>query len=230
MMCAYGFKLMFASEMVYTITLVGVKISILLFYRSIFTGRAFAIVVNVTSAFAIALGFASILVSIFTCRPIYGSWDITVPSTCISIYPRVLPWQRDTEYMHGRLHLVDSILTSSQEGLAIANPLGTLLLMVALVTWLNERRGMSFIVCLRYLKDTMSLRGQHEFILGEGRADARFPATTIYNEPESKSLLALMQVVQQPELRVPRRPPRRSDCLSASCQTQNRCQQIIIAV
>ena len=83
-MCADGFKLLFALEILYTITLVAVKLSILLLYRSIFTGRAFAIVVNVTSAFVIAWGLALILVSIFTCKPIHGFWDITVPSTGIS--------------------------------------------------------------------------------------------------------------------------------------------------
>ena len=75
---------MFALEILYTITLVAIKISILLLYRSIFTGRAFAIVVNVASAFVIAWGLALMLVSIFTCKPIHGFWDTTFPSTCIS--------------------------------------------------------------------------------------------------------------------------------------------------
>ncbi len=83
-MCADSFKLLLADEIVYSITLVTVKISILLLYRSIFAGRAFAIVVNVTSALVVAWGLALILVSIFTCKPIHGFWDVTIPSTCIS--------------------------------------------------------------------------------------------------------------------------------------------------
>lgn len=84
-MCADSFKILYADEILYSITLVAVKISILLLYRSIFPGRAFAIVVNVTSAFVVVWGLARILVSIFTCRPIYGLWDVTIPSTCINI-------------------------------------------------------------------------------------------------------------------------------------------------
>lgn len=83
-MCADSFKVVFAGEIVYTITLVTTKISILLLYRSIFADRVFAIVVNVTSAFVVAWGLALILVSIFTCKPIHGFWDVTIPSTCIS--------------------------------------------------------------------------------------------------------------------------------------------------
>ena len=86
-MCADSFKLFFAEEILYLLTLVAVKTSILLLCRSIFAGWAFhkfAIVVNVTSAFVVAWGLALILVSIFTCRPIHADWDITIPSTCIS--------------------------------------------------------------------------------------------------------------------------------------------------
>lgn len=86
-MCADSFKLFFAEEILCTLTLVAVKISILLLYRSSFAGWAFhkfAIVVNVTSAFVVAWGLALILVSIFTCKPIHAHWDITTPSTCIN--------------------------------------------------------------------------------------------------------------------------------------------------
>ena len=84
-MCADSFKFFFAEEILYTITLVAVKISILLLYRSIFfVGRAFAIVINVTGAFVVAGALALILVAIFTCKPIYANWDIKAPSTCIN--------------------------------------------------------------------------------------------------------------------------------------------------
>ena len=84
-MCADSFKFVFAEEILYTLTLVAVKISILPLYQSIFfVGWAFAIVVNVTSVFVVDGALALILVSIFTCKPIYANWDMKVPSTCFN--------------------------------------------------------------------------------------------------------------------------------------------------
>lgn len=72
-----------ASEILYSITLSATKISILLFYREIFPGHRFAIVTNIVGAFVIAMGVASTLVSIFSCNPVEGFWDLTIPSKCI---------------------------------------------------------------------------------------------------------------------------------------------------
>ena len=86
-MCADSFKLFFAEEILYLLTLVAVKTSILLLCRSSFAGWAFhkfANVVNVTSAFVVAWGLALILVSICTCKPIHADWDITIAPTCIN--------------------------------------------------------------------------------------------------------------------------------------------------
>ena len=75
---------MFAAEICYGICLPLIKISILLLYRSIFPTRGFTIATNVVGAFVLAWGIACLLVSIFSCTPIYGFWDITTPSTCIN--------------------------------------------------------------------------------------------------------------------------------------------------
>jgi len=72
-----------ASEILYSITLSATKISILLFYRAIFPGPRFAIATNIVGAFVIAWGVACILVSIFSCNPVRGFWDLTIPSKCI---------------------------------------------------------------------------------------------------------------------------------------------------
>jgi len=65
--------------------LASTKVSLILFYRSIFPGRGFAITTNIVGAFVIAWGIACLLVSIFACNPIQGFWDTTIPSTCIDV-------------------------------------------------------------------------------------------------------------------------------------------------
>ena len=70
--------------MTYTITLVLAKISILYLYRSIFPGRDFRIATNLIGAFVLCWGISVPLITIFSCKPIDGSWDITVPSSCIN--------------------------------------------------------------------------------------------------------------------------------------------------
>lgn len=74
----------FASEIIYSICLPLIKVSILLLYRSIFPTRGFAIATNVVGAIVVAWGIACLLVSIFSCVPIHGFWDLTVPSKCIN--------------------------------------------------------------------------------------------------------------------------------------------------
>ena len=72
-----------AAEILYTISLVATKISILLLYRSIFPGRRIALITNIVGACIIAWGIAVVLVSIFSCNPVRGFWDITVEATCV---------------------------------------------------------------------------------------------------------------------------------------------------
>ena len=77
--------MLLVGEILYTLSLVAIKISILQLYRSIFPGRGFTITTSVVGAGVIAWGIAVILVSIFQCNPVRGEWDLTVPATCISV-------------------------------------------------------------------------------------------------------------------------------------------------
>ena len=77
--------MLLVGEILYTLSLVAIKISILQLYRSIFPGRGFTITTSVVGAGVIAWGIAVILVSIFQCNPVRGEWDLTVPATCISL-------------------------------------------------------------------------------------------------------------------------------------------------
>ncbi|KAK3176192.1 hypothetical protein OEA41_007515 [Lepraria neglecta] len=76
------FQITFVCEMTYTIILVLAKISILYLYRSIFPGRDFRITTNLIGAFVLCWGISGPLITVFSCKPIDGSWDITVPSSC----------------------------------------------------------------------------------------------------------------------------------------------------
>lgn len=77
-------QMLIVAEVVYTISLVATKISILLLYRSIFPGRGFALATDIVGAFVLAWGIAVILVSIFSCNPVRGFWDFSVQATCIN--------------------------------------------------------------------------------------------------------------------------------------------------
>ena len=77
--------MLLVGEIIYTLSLVAIKISILQLYRSIFPGRGFIIMTSVVGAGVIAWGIAVILVSILQCNPVRGEWDLTVPATCIPL-------------------------------------------------------------------------------------------------------------------------------------------------
>lgn len=77
--------MLYVADIIYTLSLVAIKISILQLYRSIFPGRGFMITTSVVGAGVIAWGIAVILVSILQCNPVRGAWDITVPATCIPL-------------------------------------------------------------------------------------------------------------------------------------------------
>ena len=77
-------KLEYISKIDYALTFTFVKISILLLYRAIFAGRGFAIATNIIMGYVIAWGIAVVLVSIFSCNPVRGFWDVDIPSTCVS--------------------------------------------------------------------------------------------------------------------------------------------------
>lgn len=76
----------FVAEVFYTITLTLAKISILLFYRAIFTGRKFELMTYGLAAFVLAWFLAVELLVFVGCRPIEGHWELSrdPPAKCIN--------------------------------------------------------------------------------------------------------------------------------------------------
>ncbi|KAL2067081.1 hypothetical protein VTL71DRAFT_1505 [Oculimacula yallundae] len=61
------------------------KTSILLFYGRIFTSRSFKRNIWVLVFFVAGYSFASVLVNIFSCKPISGSWELSLAATAVCI-------------------------------------------------------------------------------------------------------------------------------------------------
>ncbi|KAM3075712.1 hypothetical protein ACMFMG_007843 [Clarireedia jacksonii] len=78
-------KLFIVLEVFYDTGLMAIKISILLFYRSIFPGDKFRLATNILMGIVTAWVLGNLLPSIFSCRPINGYWDIDMqpPPICI---------------------------------------------------------------------------------------------------------------------------------------------------
>ena len=77
------YKTLYGAAIVYAFNITTIKLSILLFYQRIFPTRNFIVAVRVVGAVCIIWGIAVLLVSVFSCIPIHGFWNIDVPSTCI---------------------------------------------------------------------------------------------------------------------------------------------------
>lgn len=75
--------LFLAFDILYTTTISITKVSIILFYRRIFDTPVFRKSTNAVGFFVLAWFTAVILVSVFSCVPVNGYWDHTVPATCI---------------------------------------------------------------------------------------------------------------------------------------------------
>ena len=67
----------------YLVALSATKVSILLFYKSIFPGSGFHLRLKLVGAFVVAWAITFIFANTFACKPISGSWNVTLPSTCI---------------------------------------------------------------------------------------------------------------------------------------------------
>lgn len=61
------------------------KTSILLFYKRIFTSRSFKRNIYILIFFTAGYSFASVLVNIFSCKPISGSWELALAATAVCI-------------------------------------------------------------------------------------------------------------------------------------------------
>ena len=76
---------MWVSRISYLLTLVIVKISILLLYRSVFPGPRFNIVTYILGAIVLGWGIALTLVEIFLCVPVQAYWNTKIPAACLNV-------------------------------------------------------------------------------------------------------------------------------------------------
>ncbi|KAI4161212.1 MAG: hypothetical protein LQ342_005108 [Letrouitia transgressa] len=77
----------YAISLVYASAILTIKLSILLFYRRIFTTKNFILVTNLTGLVVIAWWIAVVFTQIFSCRPVHGFWNRAVEPTCIKPTP-----------------------------------------------------------------------------------------------------------------------------------------------
>ncbi|KAJ5904187.1 hypothetical protein N7504_006570 [Penicillium tannophilum] len=77
-------KCMYAYQLIYTATILSVKLSILTYYVRIFQIRPFRIAVYAVGSLVVVWAITVWFISIFSCRPINGFWDTSVTSSCVS--------------------------------------------------------------------------------------------------------------------------------------------------
>ncbi|KAI9672329.1 MAG: hypothetical protein M1817_003351 [Caeruleum heppii] len=78
-------KALYWYEILYTITMASIKLSILLFYRRIFPTRKFSYALYAVGLFVTLWCIATTLVAAFQCTPIAGMWDPTLKLRCINV-------------------------------------------------------------------------------------------------------------------------------------------------
>ena len=75
-------------EIIYTLTLVCIKISILLLYTGIFPAKSFGLLAKLVGLFVILWGIAVLLAAIFSCIPVDAFWNIDKQPTAKCINQR----------------------------------------------------------------------------------------------------------------------------------------------
>lgn len=70
-------------SVLYACAITSVKLSILLFFQRLFPVQRFTVKVRITGAVCLVWWIAVIAIQIFSCKPIHGFWDRSVPSTCV---------------------------------------------------------------------------------------------------------------------------------------------------
>lgn len=78
------YKVTFAASINYATGISAVKSSILLLYSRIFPVRRFVLATRVVGLFVVAWWIVVVIIQIFSCNPIHGFWDTTIPSKCIN--------------------------------------------------------------------------------------------------------------------------------------------------
>ena len=75
-------------EIIYTLTLVCIKISILLLYTGIFPSKSFGLLAKLVGVFVMLWGIAVLMVAIFSCIPVDAFWNIDKQPTAKCINQR----------------------------------------------------------------------------------------------------------------------------------------------
>ncbi|KAL8904238.1 MAG: hypothetical protein Q9207_003398 [Kuettlingeria erythrocarpa] len=88
-------KILWVSELFFPFTITCVKISILGFYRTIFSTRTFRLVTYAISAISVMWMFAGFWVTIFQCRPVRAVYDTSLAATadCFPFAPFVFTYE-----------------------------------------------------------------------------------------------------------------------------------------
>ena len=75
---------LWALELLSISALTLIKLSVLLFYRRIFTTPTFCILVWIVGSFVTAWGIAFFFANFFQCIPITGIWETSKPRHCVN--------------------------------------------------------------------------------------------------------------------------------------------------
>lgn len=78
------YQIFYAAEMFYVYNITAIKITILLLYVSVFPGKGFAIAARMIAAVCCGWATACLFGAIFTCTPVRGFWDHSIPSKCLN--------------------------------------------------------------------------------------------------------------------------------------------------
>lgn len=73
-----------ALELMSISALTLIKLSVLLFYRRIFTAPSFRIPVWVAGSLVTAWGISFFFANLFQCTPVSGAWEINKPRHCVN--------------------------------------------------------------------------------------------------------------------------------------------------
>ncbi|KAI0426859.1 hypothetical protein F5Y09DRAFT_317859 [Xylaria sp. FL1042] len=74
---------LFVAELFYSIGFTVIKLSIIALYRQLFPTRFMLLSTTFLAIFVILWGAALLLVTIFSCTPVHGFWDIDVHAKCV---------------------------------------------------------------------------------------------------------------------------------------------------
>ncbi|KAM0794296.1 hypothetical protein BDR22DRAFT_792637, partial [Usnea florida] len=77
------YKTIFASSIIYASSITAIKISILLFYQRVFPTRRFKLATRTLGGLVVAWWITVVTIQIFSCHPVNGYWDISIPSQCL---------------------------------------------------------------------------------------------------------------------------------------------------